>query len=723
MGDTETLPSVKGGSLKRLWSWAKAQFSPALTAFLATLFVATFVWVLFAAVIWPVQNAHRFRLAYRIDETRTLEIWGPSILPAEETGAEIEFTLHQTDISNTQFVLTVTLPAEIILSSENDNAFAHQVELHFTGALADETQTLSLVNARTVAGLGILEREILLKGQAAEEEAVLEESIPLGVEPTGRAVLRRYGGGGSEVPLFPLVTLFISVAGWVYQEIRRRKEEEDKRREEEEKQEEKARQEAASTLSRLRQEIKSGQIEQAAQTLEALRQSKMEDYLEKRDLRMVAQLLALAKGNFEGIEIQSSAENWLEEAAAALAYAAENNPTSRLQWEALLRKFPVEKLREELRSRLETARTVLGANTPLQGWEWPPSPVKVEIPSFNTPLADLKKNPFPFPAAEDEQGLLFAQETAWFWAEHSLFNILKNSRGAFLVQGEEGSGKSALALALGNYRRSVGDRAFSCYLAGVPNISQIRHALAEQLLSFIEHLPSHLALLGDEQRRLLAYTLLTELSRPVVLGRIEYASQPVHQKWLNEVSADLKPIWEAETVTHLRLLRQAVLDIDQPSFSETQWWLALQSCLRSLGFDNSIYVVLDAGREFSWGWYEEVILPHRHVWADFGVHSITFCSPPLPARKLRNLDGLHTAELKWPASDLKKMIEHRWQNIYPLLSLRSVFAENALDTMLQRAAFNPRPFIVLWNEVFSHQKGLPISVQDIRNAAECLGWK
>jgi len=716
MGDTETFQSVQEDPLKNLWQWLKAKFSPVLSIFLATLFVATFVWVLFAAVIWPVQNAHRFRLAYRIDDSRTLEVWGPSILPAEETASEIQFTLHQTDISNTPFTLTVTLPREIILSGEENNAFAHQVNLHFSGALADETHTLSLVNARTISWWVTPEREILLKGQV-EKDVALEDSIALGVEPTWRAVLRRYGGGGNEVPLFPLATLFISVAGWVYQEIRRRKEEE-------EKQEEKARQNAASTLSRLRQEIKSGQIEQAAQTLETLRQSKREVYLEKRDLRMAAQLLALAKGNFAGIDIQSFTANWLEEAATVLAYAAENNPTSRQHLEALLREFPVAQLQEDLRGRLETARQALGANVPLQGREWPSPPTKVKVPSFDTPIKNFKENPFPFPAAEDEQGLLFAQEKAWFWAEHSLLSVLKTARGAFLVQGEEGSGKTALALALGNYRYAVGDRAFSCYLAGAPNLSQIRFALTKRLLDFVEHLPSFLVFLSGEQRRLLAHTLLTELPRDLVLGRIEYASQPARQKWSDNARKDnIERIWEAEITTHLRLLRQAVIDLAQPSFSETQWWLALQSCLRSLGFDNSIYVVLDAGGEFSWGWYEEVILPHRHAWADFGVHSITFSSSPLPLRKLNRLDGLRTAELKWSASDFEEMIKHRWRAIYPRRSLENVFEGDTLDAMLKHAALNPRRFIVLWNEIFSHQTNLPISGQYVRNAAERLGWK
>ncbi len=698
--------------LRTCWQWLKAQFSPALTFFLAFLFVATFVWVVFAAIVWPAQNARFFRQVLLVDKNRILEVWGPSILPAEETAAKIEFALHQTDISNKLFTITVTLPDEII-HSEEDNTFTRQVELHFSGTLADETQTLTLVNARTISGLVILKSKILLNGQVAGEEVALEESIDLGVEPTWRAVLRRYGGGGSEVPLFPLATLFISVAGWLYQETRRK-------REEEEKQEEKNRQSAQETWQRFREEIRSEQIERAAITLTSLEQGNLRPYLQENDVHVAQQILAMAAGNFEQVSGKNFLENWLEEAAAALAYATEHNPTNRQALESLLRQFPKDKLQNEgLRKRLETAQSVLGVREPLQGWDWPPPPPEVKLPPPGTVIAGIERNPFPFDTAEDEEMFLFAQGRPLFWAEHPLHVTLKTLQGVLLVQGEKGSGKTALALALGKY--SLPDRrVFCCYLAGAPDPAAIRSALANRLLAFVEHLPSFLAFLGEEQRRLLACTLLSELPREILLARLENASEFRHWKWLERAPSDeIRSIWKAETTAHLRLLRQAVTGQSPVSFAETQWWLALQSCLRSLGFEREIYIVLDADDKFSWAWCEEMILPRRHHWADLGIHPIIFSSP-LPARQIKEKSGLRTFELRWEEEHLKAMMKWRWDSLYHPKPLESLFSGQGLNTLLQLANSSPRRLIRLWDAVLSDKKNLPISKEDVQKAAERL---
>ncbi|MGQ9832817.1 MAG: hypothetical protein ACUVRJ_03305, partial [Candidatus Villigracilaceae bacterium] len=568
-------------------------------------------------------------------------------------------------------------------------------------------------------GIRIVNREVRLTIQPEAKNAPWEHSITLGVEPAWRAVLRRYAGEANNVPLFPLVTLFVSVSGWIYQEMRQRRKDEEERRE-------KAKGEVIAALVRLRQEIKSGRIQAAAQTLAALQQSQAEAYLDKSDLHLAGQLLALAQGNLEGVSLNEFTEDWLEEAAAALAYAAENNPTNRQALEVLLRQFPVDSLKDEnLQSRLATARNVLGAKTPIQGWDWPPSPPKVEIPSFSTPVSGITKNPFPFAVAENEAEFLFAPSTPLFWPAHPLFATLKNCRGALIISGEQGSGKTALAMALGKYRYIVNDRAFSCYLAGAPDILTIRRALANRLLAFVEHLPSFLAFLGEEQRRLLAHTLLAELPQEVVLSRLESASQPDHWEWLQKApNEETKSIWKTETAVHFRLLGQAVKELASVPFSETHWWLDFQGCLRSLGFDQSAYIVLDAGSDFSWTWYEEVILPNRHRWADLGIHTITFCTANSSLSKMQGRDGLQTLALKkWNEEHLLEMLNWRWDSLYRPKPLAGVFSGDGLKIILEKASSNPRRLGLLWNAVWRSQKALPISETDVQKAAEHPEWK
>ena len=716
MGKVDTLKTAAGDFLRTCWQWLKAAFSPALIIFIA-LFIVTFVWVVFASIVWPAQNAQYFRQSYPVDANREIEVWGPYIIPAEAPAAQIDFTLHQQNISNTPLTLTVTLPDEFIVDSDEINHFAKQIDLHFSGAMADETQTLKLINNQIVDGIYIVNRHVSLSIQPEAENAPYELNFILGVEPTWRAVLRRYGGGGNEIPLLPLITLLISVSGWVYQRtLQQRKDEQEKR--------ERAKGEAMAGLAKLRQEIKKGQIGSAVQMLATLQQSQAEAYLDKSDLHLAGQLLSLAKGDLEGVSLNEFADDWMAEAAAALAYAAENNPTNRQALEALLRQFPADRLKDEnLQSRLETIKTVLGAKIPIQGWDWPPNPPKVEIPSFSAPVGDITTNPFPFAVAEDEAEFLFAQSRPLFWSEHPLFAALTNCRGALIISGEQGSGKTALAMALGKYRYIVNDRAFSCYLAGAPDILAIRRTLANRLLAFVEHLPSFLAFLGEEQRRLLAHTLLAELPRELILGRLEYASQPDHWEWLKNAPAEKAKIWRAETVTHLRLLRQVVTECSPAPCSETQWWLAFQGCLRSLGFDRSTYIVLDAGSDFSRAWYEEVILPRRHHWADLDIHPLTFC-PTLPSfNKVKERDGLQTFALKWDENHLLEMLKWRWGRLYPPKPLEGVFSKGRPEIIVQRASSNPRRLSFLWNEVWRDRKDLPISEADVQSAVEHLRWK
>lgn len=71
------------------WGNIKAGFSTALIVFSGLLFFATFTWVVFAAVVWPAENAKYFRIPLTIDENHSLEVWGPTIIPGDQPFVEI----------------------------------------------------------------------------------------------------------------------------------------------------------------------------------------------------------------------------------------------------------------------------------------------------------------------------------------------------------------------------------------------------------------------------------------------------------------------------------------------------------------------------------------------------------------------------------------------------------------------------------------------------------
>jgi hypothetical protein len=371
---------------------------------------------------------------------------------------------------------------------------------------------------------------------------------------------------------------------------------------------------------------------------------------------------------------------------------------------------------------MSIARTIVGSNTPVQERE-PIYPPKVNLPKFSHPIARLEENPFPYEKAEEDTPYLFAEEKALFWSEHPLSKTLGDSCGATLVTGEAGSGKTALALALGEYRFVVNKHTtFSCYISGTPRLDEIYENLARSLLSFIKRLPSFLILLGEERRHLLAQVLLNKFDKNLVLGQLEQASQTNKWKWLGRAGDDetKRKIWEAEACTHIKLLSDAVAVSAPCTYSDYQWMVAFMACIRSLEFEKSAYIAIDAGSDFTWGWYSETILRQQHRWREINLHTVTFHTPRRLHKKQIENEWLNRFELKWDEEQLKAMIQWRWDNIYRRRPFATLFAQNASQRIILSSALNPRCFIQLWNGVFQNEPIIPITEEEVERAKERL---
>ena len=269
--------------LKEIEKRIEAGFSKFLIIFSLLLFVATFIWVIFAAIFWPAENEKYFRIPLKGDGKRQLEVWGPAIVPGDEAFVEIQFTSHQESVSNTPLSLSVTIPEEFIILSPTSGQYAHKVNIQFDGMLADETRTLKVANAHIVQnlGVGMQDVKISIEGQTTELDF-----FPLGAEGTWRTVLRQYGGGGSEFPFFPLTTLFVSVTGWAYREIQQRIQAKEKELEQQ-------RDTAKSQIKNVRSAIKDGQIDLARQTLDELSQGELKQFTNANDLQTAGRLIRI----------------------------------------------------------------------------------------------------------------------------------------------------------------------------------------------------------------------------------------------------------------------------------------------------------------------------------------------------------------------------------------------------------------------------------------------
>ncbi len=158
-------------------------------------------------------------------------------------------------------------------------------------------------------------------------------------------------------------------------------------------------------------------------------------------------------------------------------------------------------------------------------------------------------NPFPVERAEGDRTLLFSK--AAFWPRHPLFEVLAKTDHPQIVFGEHGSGRSTLALALGQH--SVLGLRFRLYLSGQPDVAQITTGFAQQLLTCIQAYPTLLSRLAPPEMALLARVLANVLGRDFVLAEVKSIQNS--DKWLSKVkSPEDEKKWKRTSDVQLSLL-------------------------------------------------------------------------------------------------------------------------------------------------------------------------
>lgn len=715
MSKVEQAPNNRPNIWGKVKKWLQDAGAWLLSALPIIFFSLALLWVLFAAIIWPRANTYYFREIFSLEEESKLEVWGPRVVPIDAPFVEIHFTLQQESADKQPLLLVVEIPPEFVLPAAENGTLAQRAELHFNAQSSEETQILRLVNARTVAGFSSQTHLNLQVFSPAEENRQISlisnngepGQIKIVAEGALRGVLRQYGGGGSEVPLSPLIALFISAATWFYQQSQAKKREENERKEK-----------ADSRLKELRQAIQDEQIDQATEILASIQQQGMDNYVNRAQIAIAQKLIDLAGGK---ISLDVFPEGWLEETASALIYAAQHNLTDRNKWESYLRAFPTDKISDKKREELEQVRDKLGAGLPSLPRDWitRPSP---EFSKFRFPPADpIKLNPLAYERTEEDEPYLFRFSNSLFWAEHPLLAKLKSSQGAVLVYGEAGSGKTALARAIGKYGFR-GQDVFATYLQGAPTQEEMRRALASRLLDFVSHLPSFLALLSEAPRRLLAETLTTALPASLVLAQLETA-EATGQSMVQKKAADemQKRIWEAELRTHLRLLSEAVRGTVPHSLPEPSWSNAFMTCVRALGFDKHAFLVIDAGSQFNQPWYEETILHQRHRWMEIGLHTLTFSHAKLKRRDTIWNEDVAWFEMHWEKEQMQALLHWRWKQVYQNLPLAYLMNEEAESLLLDLAQGNPRHLVRLWKAIFDSPVTLPLTEDAVLKAGSLEG--
>lgn len=468
-------------------------------------------------------------------------------------------------------------------------------------------------------------------------------------------------------------------------------------------------------------------IKSARESYSGLAEPDLKNTIDSSELTKLNSLFALARGEWQDIEIDRQEPFWLEAKAGAMIYGATNRPSNPAAFREGLQKLPVEYLPAGLQNAWTTA---LGANA-VQGRDWPILPQRP--PEALMALDELKGslveclnnlNPFPREYAEDdlEMGLLYHGANGCFAPNHPLYAQLKKGFRHTLVFGNSGVGKTALALALGRYLTD--QDVFACYRNDMPQPGEIYGQLTRSLLEFICLNPTWLSRLQDPDRRLVAQLLAQVVGKQVAIARLAKSRQE-SASWLKNTLSENRELTQKAGETNLRGLEQEVKEqtVDAP-WTELYLLEALRQSTHSLGFPR-MRCVIDLAlpiqtwsskeieqKNLDWltrewlSWYDKTIQPRLHIWENYLLTLILFVPRPTNMDLNGQHLGIAVTELAWDEDTFSHMIgyssrqmERAFSNLNPLIS---AFSGAALQDLLGASQNNPRCFIRLWNRIL-HQ--------------------
>ncbi len=688
------------GLKDRIWSFIKrslvGRVFPSLFRALRTFFfewllvfiLAVFVMLGFISlplsVWWQSENSENQIKSIPLDTQTTLTVVYPAMLLVEDKPAQISFSVQEP--LTQPLTITVNLSCKFLLATSSQTYCDSEPVITFQPLVSRvQIQTLQIANAR----LEVISKEEKIHFQLSNG---IQDDLPISVEGTLRAALRGFFSNS----LTLIITGILSAVGLLYNQF-------EKRREAEEKKEKEGKERAIQERDTFREWMQRQNARLAQETLDELERRGLAQYLAPGDLAWMRRLVDWSKGNLAELNFKTVPSDWLDAAAGALILARENGLGNDQEVSNALRQLPVDKLSENQRQAVQSA-----INLPEQARHWPLRPAKPDLNLIvpNELWKDrLDVNPFPYEHAEDEVNLLFSQVDA-FWGEHPLYQRIVASNKSEIIVGETGTGKTAMALALGEYLHSSETLAY--YLPGLPEEHEIQRALAKEILDFVCWHPTFMRKLGQDSRALLARVCVDMLGNQVVLARLDTVvvqEMEFVKRALNEPESRRR-----ESIIHsqLSLFRETVVSLPaRECLSHREWYDALAQCARSLGFRLPIRVVIDASGEHCTEWINLVVLPRIAEWKMMDIVATIFVTDRMLDTRLSGKDSpwLGFSKLEWDSSLLTQMLEHRFNSIMAAQGSRvvrpGVVDEHLWNRMIESAKNNPRCFIRLWNRMLA----------------------
>ena len=490
---------------------------------------------------------------------------------------------------------------------------------------------------------------------------------------------------GPSTPLLSLAAVLVSFGWQKWREAEKRK-----------------REEAERVFQGIREKLRESNPKEAKVGLNKLKKKDLEPYIPQTDIEYIENLIKIALENELDLDLEEIIyrPRWPEEVGGSLLVrvgkltVGERRKLHNVVERFLQNEELSSELKEKLQREVDRWRRVEKEVLPVpKGY---PARIRPK-PSPSSDIGGLKYSPFKCLYAEDDLNFLFCEEGG-FWSKHPSYQDLCENWFPEVVYGREGSGKTALAYALGEIipEKGVQCRFLPLYITGSPDILEIQEQVTRALLQYIRVYPFKLSYLSYTQRSILAQQQCASLGYEASRSFLEEVTTREPPSWVE--TEGQKKFWEEECLLQLNSFARLLEEYRYTSWSGAREWLEWTNLSRSvLELD---YLLISLDLDMDDAIYIRQILNLLRPWSRFRL-VIKLFIPQALALDIQPASFVEFRSLTWTDEQLKKMTEWRFETAARLsnvkLTIEQVFDPPGLyPQFIRHAQRNPRRLVQLW---------------------------
>lgn len=318
-------------------------------------------------------------------------------------------------------------------------------------------------------------------------------------------------------------------------------------------------------------------------------------------------------------------------------------------------------------------------------------------------------NIFPCKKAEEEYSFLF-EEPETFWDLHPQYDVMLSAPQSVLITGPKGCGRTTFAYSLHRDAQKT-KHCFSIYVNGTPKLETLRIKLGWVLLRYVIAKAPNLYDLGSLERQLLAQVIGSSIPSIHAMVHLDDAQKEKNglYPWTGgDQDEDQRSRWGIQGKLQLSLLKHDIETVNSNTkLSIVSWFEAYNYCFQKLGFNEGLWIIIDADSSEDAGWIRDLIMLWP-IWDGCKIRNILFVTDTFFDKHKKSMSPmLHPLTITWDQDQITELIKHRFYRIHEMdfIEKRYTFNGKSFDEFLSEVTeegsnLTPRRVIESWQNAY-----------------------